>query len=715
MLRNNLTQMLASIFLLFAFGANAQTVLWGTGHSNPTIDSLGQFAIPFNQPGSWQAVSNFEAAIPACNQSVPGDALWTRSLTGRSQGAYATNMVAMSSPTVSNGAAIFDSDYLDNNGTAGAGGFNTGTAPAGYTCNPRVGHRGEIQSPSFDLTGYTDSTITLRAYLYYRPFTLTEMSFGFSTDGGTNWTDFDLDQLTPTNSTFPTTQIDVPLYGVLDGVTNLSNCKIRFLYEGIYYYMMVDDVQIIVTPDYDFGISGQTDGNTLGDAFTTTYTSDYRYSPYTQQDVSNFFFTARILNNGAKPILPANNARIELLVEKDVQGTWTQVFSANIPVDTVLPGDMFTPNEQYLANINFIDTFGTYRGTIIAAHDLADGFSLNDTVRHTFDITEREFSKCRKATDGSVFANRRIFPGVTAGNVVTEFEYGSMFYVPNGATDSVLLDSVNYKVYFTAPATGFTVAPINIRIYKFDDLNNDGTLDADPASGELVLVGLGFDSVTVVANAYVSRTVDIIDISTFSTLYLDNNTVYMVSIDQRDPNGLSTGSTYRAAWYGADELNYSLNAAILATPGLPPRNTAPVRTATANATTLVQVANTWNWVGFGADIQPSIRLLLKGNLNPWAVVGPPVTVFQSNNFDAGMEIFPNPTSNLLNLKVSFEQNMSNVTYILSNVNGQVIEMIGRNDIQSEVYSFDVNRLAQGIYFLTVRTNEGTETQRFIKK
>lgn len=709
MLKTNLTHMLMFVFLLSTLGATAQNILWGAGHSNTTIDSLGKFSMPFNQTGSWQSVSLFDAAIPACTQNTPGNAFWVRSLTGRSQGNYFGTLGAMTSPSVADGVAIFDSDYLDNNGTSA---FNSGTSPAGYTCNPRIGHAGELQSPSIDLSGYTDSTISVRFHLYYRPFTLRELSFGISTNGGAAWTDFDIDQ--GVTATFPTALIEVPLHGVLDGVANLTDVKIRFKFDGLYYFAMVDDVHLVMTPDYDFAISGPTSGSTLGDGFTTTYTSDYRYSPYTQQDISNFFFTARITNRGAQPILPANNARIKYIIEKNSGGTWMPVYMDSIAIDTVLPNERYTPDESYLSSMAFIDTFATYRGTLIATHDLPDGNGPNDTMRHVFDVTEREFSKCRKSADGSVFSNRSILPAAGAGNVLTEFEYGSMFYVPNGTTNNVVLDSVNFKVIFsTATAASFTVAPITVRVYEFNDLDNSGTLNASPSSGELTLVGLGIDSVPKTTGVYISRTVNIINISDFTELSLSNDMVYLVTLDQRNPNGMVLAGQYYTAFLGADELNYSLNGAILAMPNLPPRNPAPVRVADANAGTLIPASDDWNWVGFGADIQPSIRLLLKGDLNPWPVVVGVTTT--SQEYNAGMELFPNPTGNTLNLKVSFDKEMDNATYILSSVNGQIIEMVGRNNIQNEVYSFEVSHLPQGVYFLTVRTTEGAQTQRFVKQ
>lgn len=708
-----LTKGLLLLLMAVSLNLNAQNLIWGAGAADLNSDTIGRFLLPFgSSANAWTSVSIFHGNVSGCTQVLPGNAFWTRSTTGRSIGNYFGTRPAMSSPSVTDGVALFDSDYLDNNGTPT---FNSGTAPTGYNCGGTVpGHRGELHSPAIDLTGFTDSTLSARFYLYYRPFTIRELSVGFSTDNGTTWTDFDITQGVAVGADFNTAMVEVPLFGVLNGVTNLTQCKLRFSFDGYYYFAMVDDVSLVITPDYDFAISPQTAGSTLGDGFTTTFTSDYRFSPITQQDLSNFFYTARVTNFGSKDILPVNNARIEYILEKDVAGTWTSIFTGSIPVDTVRSQERITPNEVFFPNINMIDSFGNYRGTLIAAHDLADGKSANDTVRHVFSIVENFYSKCRLSiTDGQVFANRPIFPGASAGNVVSEFEHGSMFYIPKGANKSMILDSVNYRVY--APnslVSGFTAAPITVRVYEFRDVNGDGTLDQSPTSNELSLVGIGLDTVPLTAGQYRARTVSILDLNTFGTLSLKDTSVYFVTLDQRNPQGLAVGTAYRCAWYGADELNYSINAAVLAD-GAKPRHPAPARIAQTNSSTFVQATNAWNWIGFGADLHPSIRLIVSGDLNPFETTTP-VSVGNYDDINATMEIFPNPAKDRINLKLNFEESV-NATYIFTNINGQVLDIIIRYNIQEEVYSYEVNKLPAGVYFITVKTDKGIRTQRFVKQ
>jgi hypothetical protein len=103
---------------------------------------------------------------------------------------------------------------------------------------------------------------------------------------------------------------------------------------------------------------------------------------------------------------------------------------------------------------------------------------------------------------------------------------------------------------------------------------------------------------------------------------------------------------------------------------------------------------------------------LGGSLNPFDST---VTSNSISNLAASMDLFPNPTNSHLNLKISFEKEVANITYILSNINGQVLEIVARNNLQQDIYSFDVKNLPAGVYFITVRTAEGIRTERFLKQ
>ena len=87
-----------AVFMFLTVVSHAQAVLWG-GAGDPN----GEFNGGLND---WTV-----AAL-----SDP-DALWVWNATGDAlDGAYSSGSGAINSPSVSNGAAVFDSDFYDNGG-----------------------------------------------------------------------------------------------------------------------------------------------------------------------------------------------------------------------------------------------------------------------------------------------------------------------------------------------------------------------------------------------------------------------------------------------------------------------------------------------------------------------------------------------------------------------------------------------------------------------
>ena len=96
---------------------------------------------------------DFSNGIPSTwiNSSVPWEyrgPSTTPNATVGSRGAYASAQAPIQSPSAQNGFMIFDSDYYDNYGVAGA--FGTGPYPS----NPS-GHVGTLTTESIDLSNYS--------------------------------------------------------------------------------------------------------------------------------------------------------------------------------------------------------------------------------------------------------------------------------------------------------------------------------------------------------------------------------------------------------------------------------------------------------------------------------------------------------------------------------------------------------------------------------
>lgn len=265
------TTKICAFFLAFYFLSSApifaqnqlqMNPYWGAAANLGT--SEGQFATPFIQsttasnydPNQWTALS-----VNETNGTVlPGAAFWTRSILGYSQGAYWGTTVPINSPSQANGVAIFDSDLLDNAGVAGA--FGTGTSPSI--------HRGELISPRIDLSNSINSAVTIEFYSHHRMFQVQELSVSISIDDGLTWAETIDYQTASANSLSDEEWLRINFENALIGVTNASQCRFRFAFDGEYYFAMVDDVTIYTQPNVrglvfnDFNNDCLVDSNELG-------------------------------------------------------------------------------------------------------------------------------------------------------------------------------------------------------------------------------------------------------------------------------------------------------------------------------------------------------------------------------------------------------------------------------------------------------------------
>ena len=147
----------------------------------------------------------------------------------------------ISSPTANNGFLIFDSDYYDNNGAAGA--FGSGTYP--------TPHNGELLTDMIDLSSYSD--VTLKMNSFFRTYAgQAFIDFYFSgvfqervqvhTNLAVNESSF-IDEVILLRVPFSVVgNADVQMSFVFEGSTNSNNG-----FSG-YYFWQIDDLELIETP-----------------------------------------------------------------------------------------------------------------------------------------------------------------------------------------------------------------------------------------------------------------------------------------------------------------------------------------------------------------------------------------------------------------------------------------------------------------------------------
>ncbi|MCH2021318.1 MAG: T9SS type A sorting domain-containing protein [Saprospiraceae bacterium] len=712
------------IFLLLIVNVNSytQTKIWGVGTSPAVGVAEAEFQAAFvnaTVAGNYSTTQWTALTISQDDGSVtPGNAYWVRNLTGLSQGGYATNMNPATSPSLSNGIALFDSDFMDNAGVQGA--FGTGVAPSDQ--------KGELISPRIDLTGAMDSALVINFYSYYRPYQMNELSVSISTDDGLTWAaTADILALQPSPINTSTEGWVRPMFKtVTAGVANLTQCRIKFTFDGNYYYSLIDDITIEMAPSYDIAIGvPDSDGSTFFSIGDRIRIGNNFYNPLVNLDPTNlseWFWGAKVVNYGAKDILPADSARIRLSIDftDDVSGQLT----SGVYVDTIWAGmDTLKSDDlagvglvDYLRNIDFISTNkdGRYDVTYWVEHNGSDGSADNDTTTMTFYITSdagttnsHYLSKARKASsDGKVYSQGIVFPG---GSPHAAFEYGSVFYFPKGMTDTITIDSVDFRYYIANAFSGAATQTLLVNIYHFIDGSGGGNANGFVSGVELTQVGIGQATLTGLGTTVSNGTYTVETVSGFQDAsvggpmqpLVDGGFYYISVLNQPSLTGGVASFVFEdVPILGVDRLVYAMNLGMTTT-------TAPFAPSTLR---IIDPTGTENWyAGFtGFDEVPSIGVHLSAS----PLITGTKTVL--NIESALLNIYPNPANNFLNIDVRFDE-PTDVQYIITDVSGRVVYYHSSKNISSEIHTVDIEKLPGGVYFVSADSNNGVSTKRFIKR
>ncbi len=219
---------LLTLFSLFLSLATAQVIV------NEPFDYNGG-----TLPTGWTTVSFFDGGPgPA-----PGQALWASTPDGTgSSGAYWENRPPILSPTGLSGAVIFNSDSLDSNGLPGQ-------LCQGPAC---AAHSGALISPPYNLTGIP--VVGLRFYQYLRS-SQAITTVGISNDGGLIWNDIPINQSVADrpfggeSNPFSPVQLDITPWAA-----NQAQVQIRFVFEGSYFFWIIDDLELLSTGGPDLAL-----------------------------------------------------------------------------------------------------------------------------------------------------------------------------------------------------------------------------------------------------------------------------------------------------------------------------------------------------------------------------------------------------------------------------------------------------------------------------
>jgi hypothetical protein len=414
------------------------------------------------------------------------DANWVWEADGKADlGAYSagTGSVGIQSPSVSNGAMVFDSDFYDNGGDPN----NQG---GGICPSPQIA---ELVSPIIDLTGA--GKLSLKFNQYHRNF-FSVCSVAWSMDGGNSWSEpIVVNDNVPVNE--QTTRNDVKVLRLV-GAEGSSEFRVKFIIEGDYYFWIIDDVQILERERNNMQVN--TNWYAIAPNFRT---------PLSQ--VEEFSFLADIQNVGGND---QSGVKLNISIKKDSDGSV-------VYTDNYFYGDV--PSDSIVENVTFgaftpAQAEAKYTATYTISSDSTDSQLGNNTIQWKFEVSDSIFAKEKART-------RNVLPADgnwDAGEKHT-WAYGNHYYVVKG--DGMMATSASFGI---ANASEIEGQQLSINLYKWEDLNEDG--DADP--DERILVGGNLYDIQGNESATIPRKVSLVDyIGTDIYPALEDESHYLMMVE----------------------------------------------------------------------------------------------------------------------------------------------------------------------------------------
>jgi hypothetical protein len=558
-----------------------------------------------------------------------------------SRGAYAAGTTAIQSPTRTNGFMIFDSDWLDNNGLPT--GVGVWTSP----------HRGMLVTPAIDLSAH--DFVNLSFYQYYRRFggpggsqSVTGTYLLFSTDNGVTWSDtLALNSNISVNSSTPSNnfqRVNISSY-----VGGEDSVKIAFLFNGDYYFWMIDDIAVEQAPRVDMSI---TDTKFLPD---TARNRVVEYGIIPDSNKTFLRFQARVKNIGTTV---RNNVQLQVSV-----------------IDTTAPNTpLFTGTSLVLSSLDpFMDTLlaisTTYNPSVYkfsrVNYSLAfDSVSLDSTANNTasrqFELTDSLMSvSVSRPTSSLVFGTRNF-----TGNPPSVFD----LKIAN-ICELVNTDTVTSATALMATGTNGSQAGGLIFF----------TLETSDAT-----TGLPGGQAAVVLET---------DLYTLSAQDVSRGRVTIPF-----PATLGGSPQDRVVPPG----DYWLVANLFSNNGNNHIALLDDQTVTMPWFASVLFRQT-DWFNNGN----AVRMNLNFGRVPRV---PGASVANFNDFAA--LVYPNPASNLLNVKLSAARDLGQVHTILCDMTGRLVRRdVSESNGQSARFMMDLSAVPNGTYFLDIQTDAGSKRQR----
>lgn len=570
-----------------------------------------------------------------------------------SRGAYANPATVIASPTASNGFIIFDSDYLDNAGTAGN--FGNGKAPAP--------HVGTLTTGTINVSAVQN--VELRFNSYHRYFEGRAL-VAFSTDNGVTWPD--TVAVHPNLAVNAGTATDeVAGLNVSSYIGGQANVRMRFIFDGnyddpgasgsgaAYYFWFIDDIELNELPEYEMRFT-EWQGAPAQDMIFGPAAGSSKMGILSKNDdlhatgsdqSRNIEFDANVYNYGFGTI---NNASLAVDIVDAASGTLVSTFTST-GSGTILPGDTLDYNTLNTYGNAFTPTArGTYNVVYKVVSDSTTVVSDTVSIFLTDSLMGLDFNTFDNRTgtpnigdDGSAFANRI---DVTQSAVMTGIWVGlSNTSAVGGVIEAEVFDSTGLDLITGYPSSALVATSVSSYTLTQTDLDN-GFVQLPITDGNNSYVGLSPGAYYVAIRMYSNAGAN--------PVYLRNDATF--------PQPAFSSLMY-----------YTLDPA------------APAR---------------W-YTGFNNSLSVN-ALHIRAKF--WGGIGIEEEMLHSN-----IKVGPNPTSDIVNVR--FEEIEGEFTLTMTDVTGRVISVEDVNVFGAAQHTINVQGLSAGVYMLNINNGKASVTHK----
>lgn len=599
----------------FAGGRNGWTVrnIWcGNGQSTPKVDL-------------WTWNGSAATPVSSCGRGV------------------------LASPTSCNGAMVFASNYLDDNGAECGAALGSGDCPAGQL--------GELISPVIRLRGAGTSGYQLSFYQNTRQLN-SDYAVLWSVNGGITWDTTLINEDISSNASNTNPFVLLPLANT----ANADSLIVKFNYSGNYYHWIIDDVKILAQEQNNLRVN---DFYAIPPSFAT---------PLSQ--VEPIGFLADIENTGS---LSQTDVSLGVTVQNAAKQV---VFTGQRAVGTVNGNTLL---ENQVLNSRYTPTA---KGVYTAQYEVSAAqtdFDKSDNIRSfSFSVTDSTFAK----EDGT---NLRVISPSASNWDASEphsAAYGNVFFVPRGK------GFFSRKVQFgLANAAELKDRALILTLYKWVDANADGLAQAT----ERTSVAFNFYEVKGTESSPLSLISLPLPAESEPPVELEDNTMYLIMLEYYAPqvDGVDLDALV------SDKYDYKAQVFL----GLA-SNTPRFTSMTGLAGDLTQ--ETFGPNGFSSypgDYSYVIRWDISGD-RATPVRTEPVLNDQ-------FAVFPNPAADVLNVQLALRQESDVLQADLVDHAGRVVKRYSWENIQRDILTIPTDQLTPGVYFLRIQTSYGVGSKKVV--